>query len=107
LKIDAAEPAVKFGVAGSKSKRLAKGDDGIVPFFLSNLDVGAGTQRIERGSLAGVGAIEFRESRVILFLLDEKMDRARFRARSIRLYGEIVAISSGSFGLFLRVESLR
>ena len=107
LKIDAAQSAVKFRVVGRERDSFAKRDDGIVPFFLGNLDVGAGAERIHGGRLSGVRAVEFCERGIVLLLLDQKMDRSRLRARRVRLNGEIVAISGRSFRFFLRVKCLR
>src|SRR5580692_6152671 len=98
---------MKLCVIGRESDGFAKGSDGIVPLFLGNLNVGAETERIEGGGLAGIGAVEFGQRGVVLLLLEEKMDYARLRAGSIGLNREIVAVRGSGLGLLLRVESLR
>src|SRR5580704_7109528 len=57
LQENAAQTAMKLGIARRKRDGFAKREDGIVPFFLGDLDIGAGTERIESRRLAGIGAI--------------------------------------------------
>ena len=98
---------MKLGVAGRQREGFAKGDDGIVPFFLRNLNVGACAERIEGRRSAGIRAIEFSERAVVLLLLEKEMDEAGACAGVVRINREIIAIRGGSFGLFLRIEGLR
>src|SRR5580698_2994035 len=52
LHVNAAKAAVELRVVGRENDGFAKSDDGIVPFFLSDLNVGARAERIKRGRLA-------------------------------------------------------
>src|SRR5882762_10148040 len=55
LKQHAPQPAVQLRVVGREYGGLAKGNDGIVPFFLGNLDIGPQLEHLE-GRYRIVGA---------------------------------------------------
>src|SRR5712664_2705675 len=107
LEQDAPQTSVQLRVVRRQSERLLKGGDRIIPLLPGNLYVGTKLERLERGLLAGVLAIEFRESRVVLFLFDEKMDESRAGFGIIGHEIEIIAVSASGFGFFLGVEALR
>src|SRR5712664_707070 len=107
LKIDASQPAVQLRVTRCLRQSFLKGGDRIIPLLPRNLYVRTELERLERALLAGVQAIQFRESRIILYLLDEKMDESCPGFGIVGLEFEIIAVRAGSFGLFLSVQALR
>src|SRR5260370_4379066 len=107
LEQDAPQTAVQLRVVRRQGESLLKGGDRIVPLLRGNLYVRTKLKRLDRGLLAGVLAIEFRESRVVLCLFDEKMDESRAGFGIIGHEIEIIAVSASGFGFFLRVEALR
>src|SRR6267378_8035779 len=75
LEVDAPQTAVQLRVFGRQRESLLKRGDRIIPLLPCNLDVRAELERLERGLLARVQAIEFREGFAVLFLFHEKMDK--------------------------------
>src|SRR5260370_8327704 len=104
---DAPQTAAQLRVVRRQGESLLKGGDRIVPLLPGNLYVRTKLERLERGLLAAVQEVEFRESRVVLFLFDEKMDESRAGFGIIGLQFEIIAVGASGFGLFLGVQALR
>src|SRR6267143_915722 len=63
LKQHAPQPAVQLRVVGSEYGGLAKRNDGIVPFFLGDLDIGPQLERLEgRYWIVGAAKLELRDA---------------------------------------------
>ena len=107
LHVDAAEAFMELSISGGHGDGFLKSDDGVVPLFLGDLNVGASAQGIERGRLAGIGAVEFGKSFVIVFLIEQQMNQASASGAIGGVHGEILAIGGEGFGLLLRFESFR
>src|ERR1700674_405583 len=107
LEQDAPQTPVQLRVVGGQSESLLKGADRIIPLLPGNQYVGTEFERLERGLLAGVQAVEFRKGHVVLLLFNEKMDKPSARLGIFGLKFEIISVRASGFGLFLSVEALR
>src|SRR5712692_2529363 len=90
----APQTTVQLRVIRGKSESLLKGGDRIFPLLPYNLDVRTKLEGLERGLLAGIQAIEFREGRIVLVLIDEKMDESSAGLGIIGHELEIITVRS-------------
>ena len=70
LKKDAPQTTVQLSIVWRQRQSLLQSGNRGIPFLPGNLHVRAKLQRIDGRLLTGIQAIEFRERRIVVFLLD-------------------------------------
>ena len=80
--------------------------EGVLPFLLGNLNVCSKLER-RHGGLAGVAAIQFGQSLVVLALIHEQVNEARVCFGIIGPEFEILTVGIDSLGFLLHFQTFR
>src|SRR4029077_17441005 len=100
------QPSVQLRIGGSQLNGLLQNRNRLICLFLSNQDVRAQLQRFQPGRTCLGQFVQLGKRRIVLLLLQQRMNHALFRGGVAGLYRQIISIRLGGFGLLLQLQAL-